>query len=260
VGRSRARPQTDFRNGRDSGIIQTILSILYVAITTLIVTPFGVAAFLLSLLGLKGPMSVFLYWICIGWSRALIKIIGCRVTVTGRENIPRSGGVCFVSNHGGMFDIVLLLAYSCRLFGFVAKKELIYLPFMNIWVYMLGGLLIDRKNPRKALKTINSGIVKIRKGGAMLIFPEGHRSRGQGLLPFHPGSLKLATQSGAVIIPVAIKGSWEIFEKNYRLNVVPVSITFCKPIATAELPVEDRKQVLADKIYNVINEQLTDNK
>jgi len=239
-----------------AAIIQTILILIYVAITTILVTPFGVAAFLLSLLGLRAPMSVFLYWICIGWSRLLIKIIGCKVTVTGRENIPRGGGVCFVSNHGGMFDIVLLLAYSRRLFGFVAKKELIYLPLINIWVYMLGGLLIDRKNPRQAMKTINSGITKIRKGGAMLIFPEGHRSRGQGLLPFHPGSLKLATQSEAVIVPVAIKGSWEIFEKNYRLNVAPVAITFCKPIPTAGIPVEDRKQALADRLYNIISEQL----
>ena len=254
--RGRTGPQTCFRHGRSGDIIQTIFIIIYVAITTILVTPFGVAAFLLSLLGLRGPMSVFLYWICIGWSRLLIKIIGCRVTVTGRENIPRGGGVCFVCNHGSMFDIVLLLAYSCRICGFVAKKELIFLPFMNIWIYMLGGLFIDRKNPRKALQTINSGIARIRKGGAMLIFPEGHRSRGQGLLPFHPGSLKLATQSGAVIVPVAIKGSWEIFEKNYRLNVAPVSITFCKPIATVEIPVEDRKQVLADRLYNIINEQL----
>ena len=213
-------------------------------------------AFLLTLLGLRRPMSVFLCWICVGWSRALIKIIGCKVTAKGRENIPRSGGVCFVSNHGSMFDIVLFLAYSYRLFGFVAKKELIFLPFMNMWIYMLGGLFIDRKNPRKALKTINSGIDKIKKGGAMIIFPEGHRSRGQGLLPFHPGSLKLATQSEAVIVPVALKGTWEVFEKNNRVTPGPVAITFCNPIPTADIPPEDRKQVLADRIYNVINEQL----
>jgi len=121
---------------------------------------------------------------------------------------------------------------------------------------MLGGLFIDRKNLRKALKTINSGIAKIKKGGAMIIFPEGHRSRGQGLLPFHPGSLKLATQSGAVIVPVALKGTWEIFEKNYRLNLCPVGITFCKPINTVDIPAEDRKQVLAERIYNVIKEEL----
>jgi len=222
-------------------------------------TPFGVVGFLLILLGLRKPASVYLYWICVGWARVLIKIIGCKVTVTGRENIPRSGGVCLVSNHGSIFDIVLLLAYSCRLFGFVAKKELLFIPFLNIWIYILGGLFIDRKSPRKALKTINSGIASIKKGGVMIIFPEGHRSRGQGLLPFHPGSLKLATQAGAVIVPVALKGTWEIFEKNNRLSVVPVAITFCKPIPTADIPPEERKQPLADKIYNVINEQLTIN-
>jgi 1-acyl-sn-glycerol-3-phosphate acyltransferase len=219
-------------------------------------TPFGMAGFLLSLLGLRGPMSVYMFWIGVIWARLLIKVIGCGVAVKGRENIPRKGGICFVSNHGSVFDIALLLGYAGRPFGFVAKKELLFIPFLNIWIYMLGGLFIDRKNPRKAMKTINAGIEKIKKGGAMIIFPEGHRSRGQGLLPFHPGSLKLATQSGAVIVPVAIKGTWEIFEKNYRLNIVPVGITFCKPIPTADLLPEERKQVLADRIYNIINEQL----
>ena len=214
---------------------------------------------MLSLFGLRRPMSVYMYWIGVVWARFLIKIVGCKLTVRGRENIPRRAGLCFVSNHGSIFDIALLLAYAGRPFGFVAKKELLFIPFLNIWIYMLGGLFIDRKNPRKALKTINSGIARIKRGGAMIIFPEGHRSRGQGLLPFHPGSLKLATQAGAVIVPVAMKGTWEIFEKNYRLNAAPVTITFCKPVHTAEIPPEERKQALADKIYNVINEQLTGN-
>jgi len=230
--------------------------IIYVAISAVFVTPFGVPGFLLSLLGLRGPMSVYMYWICIAWSRALIKLIGCKVTVRGGENIPRSGGLCFVSNHSSMFDIVLLLAYSRRLFGFIAKNELIFLPVFNIWIYMLGGLFINRKNPRKALGTINSGIARIKKGGAMVIFPEGHRSHGQNLLPFHPGSLKLATQSGAVIVPVAIKGTRGIYEKDRRINSCPVGITFCKPINTADIPAEDRKQVLADRIYNVIKDEL----
>jgi 1-acyl-sn-glycerol-3-phosphate acyltransferase len=215
-----------------------------------------VAGFLLSLLGLRGAMSVYMYWICIAWSRALIKIIRCKVTVKGGENIPRSGGICFVSNHNSMFDIVLLLAYSRRLFGFIAKKEILLIPIFNIWIYMLGGLFINRNNPRKALKTINAGIARIKKGRAMVIFPEGHRSREQNLLPFHPGSLKLATQSGAVIVPVAIKGTREIYERNYRVNPCPVGITFCKPINTADIPAEYRKQVLADRIHNIIKGEL----
>jgi 1-acyl-sn-glycerol-3-phosphate acyltransferase len=230
--------------------------IIYVAFSAVFVTPFGIPGYLLSLLGLRGPMSVYMYWICIAWGRALIKLAGCHVTVRGVENIPLSGGLCFVSNHNSMFDIALLLAYSRRLFGFIAKKELIFLPVFNIWIHMLGGLFINRKNPRKALETINMGIARIKKGGAMVIFPEGHRSDGQNLLPFHPGSFKLATQSGAVIVPVALKGTRGIYEENKRFNPCPVGITFCKPINTADLPVEDRKQVLADRIYNVIKGEL----
>jgi 1-acyl-sn-glycerol-3-phosphate acyltransferase len=225
----------------------------------ILLTPFGVIGFLFSMAGLRRPMSVYMNCIAIGWSRFLIRISGCRLSVTGRENIPKKGGVCFVSNHGSIFDIALLMAYAGRPFGFVAKKELLFVPFLNIWIYMLGGLFIDRKNPRKALKTINSGIARIKKGWAMIIFPEGHRSRGQNLLPFHPGSFKLATQSEAVIVPVAIKGTWEVFEKNYRVCPGPVGIAFCEPVATAGIPAEDRKQVLADRVYNVIREQLTVN-
>ena len=250
-------PRNSFRHYRSGDIIQTVLTLIYVAISMIFLTPFGMVGFIISLFGLRKPMTVYMYWIGIIWSLTLIKISRCDITVKGRENIPRRGGICFVSNHGSLFDIALLLAYARRPFGFVAKKELAFIPFLNIWIYMLGGLFINRKNPRKALKTINSGIARIKKGGAMIIFPEGHRSRGRGLLPFHPGSFKLATQSGAVIVPVALKGTWEVFEKSYRVNPGPVSVTFCKPVNTADLPAEDRKQVLAEKIYNIINEQLT---
>jgi len=219
-------------------------------------TPFGIVGYLLSLFGLRGPMSVFMSWIGLIWSRFLIFLSGCTLTVRGRENIPKSGGVCFVSNHGSVFDIALILAYAGRPFGFVAKKELAFVPFLNIWIYMLGGLFINRNNPRKALKTINSGIERLKKGWAMIIFPEGHRSRGHKLLPFHPGSFKLATQSGAVIVPVALKGTWDTFEKNYRVNPGPVGVTFCEPVPTADLPLEDRKQVLADRIYKIISDEL----
>jgi 1-acyl-sn-glycerol-3-phosphate acyltransferase len=189
----------------------------------------------------------------------MIRLSGCTVTVLGAENIPRKGGVCFVSNHGGIFDIVLLMRYTGRSIGFVAKKELGLIPLLNMWIYVLGGLFIDRKNIRKALKTINKGVARIKAGAAMLIFPEGHRSRGRGLLPFHPGSLKLATQSEAVIVPAAITGSYDVFEKNYRVNSVPLRIVFCPPINTADIPATDRKLALSDQIYDVIKAALEGN-
>jgi len=220
------------------------------------VTPFGMVAILLSLVGLRKAMSVFTHSIAVGWGRFMLAAVGCKITVLGRENIPREGGVCFVSNHSGIVDILLLLSCSGRRFGFVAKKELRFMPILNMWISILGGLYIDRKNLRKALKTINTGVARIKAGAAMLIFPEGHRSRGQGLLPFHPGSLKLATQSGAIIVPVAITGSYDVFEKDYRVHAVPLRIVFCPPINVADIPITDRKLALSDQVYGVIKAAL----
>jgi 1-acyl-sn-glycerol-3-phosphate acyltransferase len=237
-------------------MLRTGVYFVYVIISVLFLTPFGFVITVFSFLGLRRPMSHVMYRIAQGWALLLIKAIGCPITVTGRENIPPRGGVCFVSNHGSIFDIVLLLAYSGRPFGFVAKKELLWIPFINMWIAILGGLFIDRKNVRKAVKTINRGIAHIRAGGGMVVFAEGRRSRGQGLLPFHPGSLKLATQAEAFIVPVALKGTYDIFEKNYRLDPVPIQVSFGRLINTAEIPPTDRKQLLAEKIHGVIKEAL----
>jgi len=218
--------------------------------------PFALPAFILGFLGLRRSMEWVNYRLAQSWAKIIIYITGCTLEVEGREYIPKKGGVCFVGNHVGIFDIILALANTGRPFGFIAKKELIYIPFLNLWIFLLGGLFIDRRNIRKALKTINHGIRKIRNGGGMLIFPEGTRSKGRGLLSFRSGSIKLATQSLVPIIPIAITGSYDVFEKYYRVHSVPVSIVFCPPIITAEMSPDERRHKLADEVRSVIEEVL----
>jgi len=237
-------------------MLRTVICVVYLIVSFLVLTPVVISGFLLNLLGLRGFIAVVMRYVAQGWSLLMIWLSGCRVTVSGTENIPRRGGVCFVSNHGSIFDIVLLMRYAGRSIGFVAKKELALIPLLNLWISVLGGLFIDRKNIRKALKTINKGVARLKAGAAMLIFPEGHRSRNQGLLPFHPGSLKLATQSESIIVPVAITGTHNVFEKNSRVTAVPLRIVFCPPINTADIPATDRKLALSDQIYGVIKAAL----
>jgi 1-acyl-sn-glycerol-3-phosphate acyltransferase len=232
--------------------IQTAAIFIYAGFSMVVLVPIGIFVFLFSVLGLKKPMAVLMYRVAQFWAVLLIKCTGCPVTVTGRKNIPRKEGICFVSNHGSIFDIVLLLAYAGRPIGFVAKKELLWIPFLNMWILLIGGLFIDRGNIRKAVATINSGVKRIRAGDAMIIFPEGHRSKGQGLLPFRSGAIKLATQSEAPIVPVAIAGSYDIFEKNYRFNSVPMRVTFCEPIPTAGIPPAERRTVLVGRVRSAI--------
>jgi 1-acyl-sn-glycerol-3-phosphate acyltransferase len=232
--------------------IKTIVIFAFVVIAIVVYFPIGIVAFLLSFLGLRKPMAIMVYRMAQAWARVTIILTGCPKTVTGRENNLKKGGLCFVANHVGMFDIILALAYAGRPFGFIAKKELLFLPGINIWISLLGGLFIDRTKPRSALKTINTGIKRLKDGGGMLIFPEGTRSRDGKLAVFHPGSLKLASQSEVPIIPVAITGSYEVFEKQGRVCAVPVSISFLPPVYSSELPPADRKKILADQIHESI--------
>jgi 1-acyl-sn-glycerol-3-phosphate acyltransferase len=233
-------------------MIKTCFVFFITGLTVVIFIPFGVLAFFLSFFWLRKAMSFFIYKIAQIWAFNLIKLANCNISILGKENIPHTGGVCFISNHGSIFDIILALAYIGRPFGFIAKKELSYIPFFNMWIYILGGLFIDRKNPRKALKTINSGIRRLKAGGGMLVFPEGHRSQSEGLLPFHSGSFKLATQSGVPIIPVSISGSHDVFEKYHKVSPADVQIVFGKPVDTGSIAPENRKQILSDRVRSLI--------
>jgi 1-acyl-sn-glycerol-3-phosphate acyltransferase len=233
-------------------LFKTALIFTAVVLTMIILIPLGLLALILRGIGLKKITSLGMYRLAQGWARLLILCTGCSLTVLGRENIPRKEGVCFISNHGSIFDILLHLAFAGRPIGFVAKKELALIPFLNIWILLLGGLFIDRKNIRKAVATINTGVSRIKKGGGMIIFPEGTRSKGQGLLPFRPGALKLATQSGAPIVPVAIKGSYDVFEKTGHVKAAPIRIVFSPPIRSIDIPPGERRSVLAEHIHGII--------
>jgi 1-acyl-sn-glycerol-3-phosphate acyltransferase len=236
--------------------IKTVFAFIIVGLSIVFVTPFGLVAFLLRPFGLKKQMNVLIYKIGQAWALLLILVTGCKLTIRGRENIPRNSGFCLVGNHNSIFDIVLILAAVGRPIGFIAKKELAVIPLINFWILLLGGLFIDRKNIRKSIGTINEGIRRIKAGGAMIIFPEGTRSKGRGLLPFKPGSLKLATKSAAPVVPMAITGSYDVLEKTGRVHSGPVSVNFAPPIITADIPVEDKRNGLTDQVYRIIDGML----
>lgn len=223
-------------------LIKTILVFAGIWISVAIALPLGFIFFILSLIG----FDRFARWLLRGlarlWARAVIWATGCKVTVEGLEHIPREGeGLCFVGNHPGDFDVILALAYIPRAFGFIAKKEILFFPFINLWVLLLGGLFLDRKNIGQARRAIEGGAERIRRGLSMIIFPEGTRSRGKGLLPFKAGAFKLATLAGSPIIPMAIEGSYAVYEETGFVRAVPVRLAFGPPISTKNLSVEERK-------------------
>lgn len=175
----------------------------------------------------------------------LLKAAGASVTVIGAENIPKGEAVLFVGNHRSYFDILVGYTTTEGPLGFVAKKEMERYPILRDWMRNVNCLFLDRRDIKAALGTILEGIQKIKDGISLWIFPEGTRNRNEDileLLPFKEGSLKIAEKSGCAVIPVAMVGTAEVFEKHMPwIKPSHITVKYGKPIYIKELAPEDRK-------------------
>ena len=177
--------------------------------------------------------------------RLILRISGVHITVKGFENIPEDRAVLYVGNHRSYFDILVGYATVPGLTGFVAKKEMDRWPLLRTWMRKVHCLFLDRQNMKEGLKTILEGIEQVKNGISVWIFPEGTRNRNEDImdkLSFKEGSLKIAEKSGCPVVPVAITGTAEIFEKQTpRVRSSNVTIEFGKPFIIKELEPEQKK-------------------
>lgn len=191
--------------------------------------------------------------------KILFLISGSDIEIKGRENILKDGAVLFVSNHRSYFDILVAYGYTPKIFGFIAKAEMIKYPLLKQWMVLVNCLFLDRKDIKKGMRTILQGIDNIKAGVSVWICPEGRRVREGSVLDletFKEGSFKMAEKSGCPIIPVAIAGTAEIFEKQMPL-VKPshVILQYGEPIYIDELDKEEKKKLgvyAREKIINML--------
>lgn len=162
----------------------------------------------------------------------------------GIENIPKSGGVVLAGNHMSKFDPLLVASSTKRCIHFLGKKELCR-GFGKVFFKMAGMIPVDRsKHNPEALK---EAISALRSGYVVGIFPEGTVNKTKDIiLPFKYGAVKMARDSGALILPFSITGKYTFLKKGVR-------ITFGKPYKVVEdLEVENKK--LENNVIELIKE------
>ena len=178
--------------------------------------------------------------------RLILWMAGVKITVKGRENVPTDQAVLYVGNHRSYFDILVGYVTVPSLTGFVAKKEMEKIPLLSSWMKLVNCLFLDRVNLKEGLKTILAGIEQVKRGVSVWIFPEGTRNRHDDileLLPFKEGSLKIAEKSGCPVVPVAMFGTADVFEKHIPfIRPAHVIVEYGKPFYIKELEPENRKK------------------
>ena len=193
-------------------------------------------------------------------SRIVLKSLGVklRVIYKNRKNtnaLEREKGIIFVCNHQSNLDIPVIVSALHIDVGFVAKKEMKSWPFFNIWMKRSKCVFLNRENPREGIKDIKEAVKVVKDGYPIVIFPEGERTLDGEILRFKKGSFKLATETNGIIVPLTLKGTFDIQKRGewkMKRNQL-VTIIVGEPIYVDSLSNDEIKE-LSTKVREVIEE------
>jgi 1-acyl-sn-glycerol-3-phosphate acyltransferase len=164
------------------------------------------------------------------------------------ENVPATGPVILAPNHFSFMDHFFLGVSLRRKVRFMAKSQLFQPPMQ--WIYTHGGVFpVRRGYADEEAFTTAGGILA--RGGTVAMYCEGGRSR-TGSLSEEPkrGIGRLALESGATVVPVAIHGSSRV--RNWkRLQFPKVTVLYGDPIRweRIEAPTREQQQAVANDIF-----------
>lgn len=196
----------------------------------------------------------------VGWTYTFARIILTlptlliyRVRAIGVENVPREGALVLAPNHFSQMDHFFAGVYLRRKIRFMAKSQMFGPPVLT-YIYKHGGVFPVRRgdHDEEAIKTAR---LLLEQGEMLLVYAEGGRSRSHELGQPKPGIGRIALESGAPIVPVAIHGSagvrgWK------RLRFPKVTVEFGAPMTFAVEPEPSRERQLeaATEVFAEVRE------
>ncbi len=174
-----------------------------------------------------------------------------RARAISTDKVPPTGPVILAPNHFSFMDHFFVGGAIRRKVQFMAKSQLFKPPMQ--WIYTHGGVFPVRRGHRDEDAMITAHTV-LGRGGCMAMYCEGGRSRDGRLADeAKPGIGRLALESGAVVVPVAIHGSSKV--RNWKkLEFPKVTIQYGEPFRyeQEEAPTRERAQLVANEIFDAI--------
>ena len=163
------------------------------------------------------------------------------VKVVHKENLRIHGGCVVICNHISNWDpIVLGYSVKTQPVCYMAKEELFRNRVANWFLRRLHAIPVARG--KSDLKAVKTGLSALKNGKILGIFPEGHRSETEELLPFEPGAALMALRADVPVVPVYISGNYKLFHQ----------------IKLYTHPAIDLKDIVGDKTNSAAIEKATE--
>lgn len=184
-----------------------------------------------------------------------LTILGTRLRVITKTNLPTERPIIFIANHQSMFDIVGMIWFLRKNFPiFVSKIELAKgIPSISYNLQKSGAALIDRQDGKQAIMEISKLAKLIEETKfAACIFPEGTRSRTGALKPFATGGVAILVKKApnALVVPIAIKNTGKLNPKGIfpLSSFVHLSWTILEPIEPKGKTIDEIVEVAKSSI------------
>jgi len=219
-------------------IIKSVLITLWISI----------AAIYRSYRGLESRLycDQLLHW----WAHNLLRFVrlSCRAYNPHDVRFEKNRAYIIMSNHSSLYDIPLTFAAIPGSIRMLAKRELFTVPIWGRGLKASEFVSIDRDNRRQALKDLDEARKKMESGIVLWVAPEGTRSSTGRLGEFKKGGFMLALRTGATIIPIGIRGAFEVLPSrtlNFHLGR-HAEIHVGKPIDASRFTNRTRNQLMEE--------------
>lgn len=230
-------------------MLRTTVALAFLALFALVI---GIPLLLLGwLAGTIGPF----YSAAKLAQRWTLALAGVRRRIEGGENIP-PGPCLFMPNHTSAVDTVAVFVSIPRRIAFMAKQELFRIPLFG-WAMRLAEFIpVDRSSHEGAAASADQAVERLRRGGSLVIYPEGTRSADGRLLPFKRGAFLIAIRAQRPIVPVTIVGAERVLPRGQAwLRAGEIRLVF-HPVVDAAGYAEGGREDLLDRVRTAIASSL----
>ncbi len=192
----------------------------------------------------------------VGWTYTFARLIVSlptlllyRVRAIGLDNVPKSGALILAPNHFSQMDHFFTGLYLRRKIRFMAKSQMFGPPVLT-YVYSHGGVFPVRRGHHDEEAFVTAYEI-LRREEMLLIYAEGGRQRSARLGEPKRGIGRIALESGAPVVPVAIHGSATARQWK-RFRFPKVTVEFGEPISFApeREPSRERQLEVATEVFN----------
>jgi putative phosphoserine phosphatase/1-acylglycerol-3-phosphate O-acyltransferase len=145
-----------------------------------------------------------------------------RFDIAGVEHIPASGPVLLAANHRSYFDVAALALVAVQIgrpVRFLGKKEMFAAPLVGTLARAIGGIPVDRGSGSD--QPLRAAEAALRAGEVVIVLPQGTIPRGEAFfdteLHGKTGTARLATATGAVVVPIGLWGTEAVWPRSARM-------------------------------------------